>query len=536
MSKLGERARGQAGPLARARGTLPRVGLRLLGLAVVDAFALWFLSLLVRDGVWPLAIAIAVVTLGVNIVNLREDLYPIRWLSPGLALLILMALYPIIFTIYTAFTNFSDGHLLTKRQTIRLLAKEKYLPGGALTHRWTAFRSPAGSYVLWLTSEDGQVFLAHPGEAIQEGVPGEAGVGALDEEGVPQAIEGYERLSRVDTVRFLSELGELEFGEPPNTVKISSLDKAAQYQQRYVYDESQDAIVDGATGTIYHADETEGAFISAGGEALIPGYQVPIGLRNFERLFSSPALRGPFVLVFLWTVAFALLTVLTTFAMGLFLALVFDDPILPGRKLIRSLLIVPYSMPSVIGILIWRGMLNPHLGVISTNLDKFIGWSPAWLSNPWWAKVAILLINLWLGYPYMMLVCSGALQAIPHDLYEAAEVDGANAWHSFWKITLPLLLVSVGPLLIASFTFNFNNFNVIYLFNKGGPPIPGTPTPAGHTDILISYTYRLAFAGQRGSDYGYAAAITFVIFALLSLITTFNFRYTKVWEEVSENV
>jgi ABC-type sugar transport system permease subunit len=136
----------------------------------------------------------------------------------------------------------------------------------------------------------------------------------------------------------------------------------------------------------------------------------------------------------------------------------------------------------------------------------------------------------------MMLVCSGALQAIPHDLYEAAEVDGANAWRSFWNITLPLLLVSVGPLLIASFTFNFNNFNVIYLFNKGGPPIPGTPTPAGHTDILISYTYRLAFAGQRGSDYGYAAAITFVIFVLLSLITTFNFRYAKVWEEVSENV
>lgn len=536
MSTVQTRARGLVRPLAHIFGNLPRFGLKLLGLAVVDAYAVWFLHLLIRDQVWPLAIAIAIVTVGINIINLREDMYPLRWLSPGLALLIVMALYPILFTIYTAFTNFSDGHLLTKQQVIHRLAKDQYLPEGALTYRWTAFRSPDGEYALWLVSEDGQAFLAHPGQPLQEGAPGEAGVGALNEEGIPRSIAGYERLKRVDTVRYISEIGALEFGEPPNTVKVGSLDKAAQYQQRYVYDSAQDAIVDGTTGTAYYADQKEGSFISAEGKALIPGYQVPTGLTNFRRLLTSPALRGPFVRVFLWTFAFALLSVLTTFALGLFLALVFNDPIVPGRKLIRSLLIVPYSVPGVIGILIWRAMLNPHLGIISKNLENLIGWAPGWLSNPWWAKVAILLINLWLGFPYMMLISSGALQAIPLDLYEAAEVDGASAWQRFWNITLPLLLVSVGPLLIASFTFNFNNFNVIYLFNEGGPPIPGTPTPAGHTDILISYTYRLAFAGHRGSDYGYAAAITFVIFVLLSVITALNFRYTRVWEEVSESV
>jgi arabinogalactan oligomer / maltooligosaccharide transport system permease protein len=99
-----------------------------------------------------------------------------------------------------------------------------------------------------------------------------------------------------------------------------------------------------------------------------------------------------------------------------------------------------------------------------------------------------------------------------------------------------LLLVAVGPILISSFTFNFNNFNVIYLFNEGGPPIPNTPTPAGHTDILITYVYRLAFAGGRGADYAYAAAITVIIFVILVVLTIFNFRFTRIWEEVGENV
>jgi ABC-type sugar transport system permease subunit len=240
--------------------------------------------------------------------------------------------------------------------------------------------------------------------------------------------------------------------------------------------------------------------------------------------------------VFIWTFVFAALTVLTTFALGLFVALVFDAPNMPGKKLIRSLLVIPYALPSTISILIWRGMLNEQLGVITNALESLLGSSPGWFSDPTWAKLAIVLINLWLGYPYMMLICSGALQAIPSDIYEAGEVDGAGIWQRFRHLTLPLLLVAVGPLLIASFAFNFNNFNVIYMYNEGGPPIPGTITPAGHTDILITYTFRQAFASGRGADYGYGAAITVIIFAILAIITFFNFRYTRIWEEVSENV
>jgi ABC-type sugar transport system permease subunit len=227
---------------------------------------------------------------------------------------------------------------------------------------------------------------------------------------------------------------------------------------------------------------------------------------------------------------------LFNFSLGLAIAIMFNDQHFPFKRTIRTLLIVPYTVPALLTILVWRGMLNPEIGVITNAFEAMFGWAPPWFTNQWWAKAAILLINLWLSFPYFMLICSGALQSIPNDYYDAAQVDGASFWQQFWNITLPLLLVAVGPLLIASFVFNFNNFNLIYIFNAGGPPMAGTPTPAGHTDILISYVYNLAFTASRGVDYGFAAAITIIIFFIVGTITLFQFRYTRMWEEVSENV
>lgn len=537
MTETITKARGKQFPLAFGPGFLGRYFFRLLSLAIVDGLAIWLLYLLFRDGIWPLALFILLATILVNAVNLSDSLYPLRWMSPALTIIILMVLYPIVFTVYTAFTNYSDGHLLTKVQAIRRIGQETYLPEGGVSYKWAGYRSTDGEIVLWLIDSDGKGYLARAGEPLEPISPGEAGVGSLDQDGFPETIEGYTRLSLREILPILdSQLSSLEFGEPPNTIKIKSVREAAQLQPRYVYDAEQDAIIDKSTGAVYHADNKQGYFVSDSGKTLNPGYQVVIGWNNFQRLLRSPALRGPFIQVFAWTVAFALLSVLTTFAAGLFLALVYNDPGIRGRKIIRTLLLLPYTIPGIIGILIWRGMLNQHLGVITTNMVKLLGWAPGWFTDPWWSKVGVLLVNLWLGYPYMMLVCSGALQAIPRDIYEAAEVDGANSWQRFWQITLPLLLVSVGPLLIASFTFNFNNFTVIYAYNEGRPPIPGTPTPAGYTDILISYTFRLAFESGRGSDYGYAAAITIVIFMIVATITLFQYRFMGRWEEISENV
>lgn len=150
--------------------------------------------------------------------------------------------------------------------------------------------------------------------------------------------------------------------------------------------------------------------------------------------------------------------------------------------------------------------------------------------------MALFLVNLWLGYPYMMIVTLGALQSIPSELYEAALVDGARPWDVLRTVTLPLLMVAVSPLLVGSFAFNFNNFNVIYLVTGGGPPMAGAQTPAGHTDILISYTYRLAFQGGQGTQFGFAAAISMLIFIIVAVVSAINFRLTGAFEEVSENV
>jgi ABC-type sugar transport system permease subunit len=227
--------------------------------------------------------------------------------------------------------------------------------------------------------------------------------------------------------------------------------------------------------------------------------------------------------------------VLTTFALGLFLAIMFDVPNMPLQRPLRSMLLIPYAIPAFISVPIWVGLLNPQFGVVSGFL-RDLGIIIPWFAHPHWAKVGILFINLWLGFPYMFLICTGALQALPSDIYEAADIDGASPWQKFRRLTLPLLLITVGPLLVASFAFNFNNFVIIDLYNEGRPTMAGTASPVGHTDILVTYTYRIAFASARGADLGYAAAITVVIFLILVVITYFQFRYTNMLEERSENV
>jgi arabinogalactan oligomer / maltooligosaccharide transport system permease protein len=530
-------ASGASRPLAALSNTLSRMAIRILGLMIVDAFAIYLFILLAGDGIWFFAAAVALVTILVNVINFNERLVPLRWMSPALAVIAMMVLYPLLFTVYTAFTNYSDGHLLSKVQSIKRITQDTYLPEGGLSYQWTAFRSNEGEFLLWLTGEEGESFIARPDEPLEEVTGGELSIDTLEEDGIPASIDGYQRLEMRSILPILdTELAPLEFGDPPQTFRIRNIREAAQMQSIYVHDEDLDALIDTRDGVVYYADEVNGFFTSADGQSLNPGYQVNVGLDNFERLFNSPALRGPFIQVFIWTIVFAFFSVLFNFALGLFLAIVFNDPIVKGRKLIRTLLILPYAIPGVIGILIWRGMLNPHLGVITTNLRNLLGFAPPWFTNQWWAKAGILMVNLWLGFPYMMLICSGALQSIPQDIYEAAEVDGAGIWKKFWSITLPLLLVSVGPLLVAAFTFNFNNFTVIYTYNEGLPPIPGTPTPAGYTDILISYTFRLAFESGRGAQYSYAAAITIVIFLIVAVLTLFQYRFLGQWEEVSENV
>jgi len=506
----------------------PALIARWLVVAAFDVALLWLIAQLFRDGNLPLALVLIVVALVLTTTYTVERLHSYRWLSVGISLMIVFVLYPILYTVVVSTTNTSFGHVLTKEQAIENLAREQYVPEGGQHYKWTAYQAEDGSYALWLQADDGSTYLARVGESVMPASAGADGIGALDDKGVPLTIDGYQRLERRDVVVLLDPLSHLEFGAAPQIVRISSLSAAATTVQRYRYNAEQDVIVDEQTGVVYHPER--GSFVSDTGDELRPGFFVSIGGENFQRFLSSAALRGPMFTIITWNFAYAFFSVLFSFALGLFIAVLFEN--LPGKKIIRTLLIISYPIPALVSILIWRNLLNPDFGALVRLQEALGGTDPGWLTNPMATRAAIILINMWLSYPYFYIVSSGALQAIPTDMLDAASVDGANLWQRFSHITLPLLLQIVSPLLVASFAFNFNNFNLIYIFNQGNPPIAGSPIPAGNTDILISFVYKLAFTTSQ-SDYGLGAAISIILFAFVAVITWFQFRYTRVLEDRS---
>ena len=265
-----------------------------------------------------------------------------------------------------------------------------------------------------------------------------------------------------------------------------------------------------------------------GDDKLSPGYTVTIGWDNFTRVFTDEGIQKPFFAIFVWTVVFSVLTVILTVAVGMVLACLVQWESLKGKAIYRVLLILPYAVPSFISILIFKGLFNQSFGEINMMLSALFGIKPAWFSDPTTARSMIIIVNTWLGYPYMMILCMGLLKAIPDDLYEASAMDGAGPFQNFFKITLPLLIKPLTPLMIASFAFNFNNFVLIQLLTNGGPDRLGTTTPAGYTDLLVSYTYRIAFEGGGGQDFGLAAAIATLIFLLVGALAIVNLKATRM--------
>lgn len=250
-----------------------------------------------------------------------------------------------------------------------------------------------------------------------------------------------------------------------------------------------------------------------------------IGLNNFTKILSSDEL-STFIRVGIWTVQWAFLSVLLSAVVGLFLAIPLNKDNLKGAKIYRTLFIVPWAIPAFISVLMWQGLFNTSNGVINAIVTT-IGFSAIpWLDHPQWAKFSVLLVNVWLGYPFMMTICLSALQSIPKSVYEAADIDGASNWLQFKKLTLPLLRTALIPVLISNFAFNFNQFTAIYLLTEGGPAVPGSE--AGATDILITYSYKLAFDLYQ---YGIACAYAVVIFVVVAGLSGINIKMTGAFDD-----
>jgi maltose/maltodextrin transport system permease protein len=217
-------------------------------------------------------------------------------------------------------------------------------------------------------------------------------------------------------------------------------------------------------------------------------------------------------------------------ALGMTLAVVLNWEGLKYRTLYRTLLFLPYAVPGFISILIFKGLFNQNFGEINAILNAVFGIRPAWFADPMLAKSMILIVNTWLGYPYIMVLCTGLIKAIPADLYEASAIAGAKPLTNFFKITVPLIAKPLTPLLISAFAFNFNNFVLISLLTDGRPDYLNTKLPAGTNDILVSYTYRIAFT-DAGTNFGLAAAISTLIFFMVAIMSLANLKLAQVNEK-----
>lgn len=238
-----------------------------------------------------------------------------------------------------------------------------------------------------------------------------------------------------------------------------------------------------------------------------------VGIANYRDIFRESELYTVLGKTIVWTVV----NVFFHVSLGIAFAMLLDGPI-KGKPIFRALLILPWAMPQYIVALTWRGMFSYEYGSVNLILNRWFGIDPVpWLSDAFWAFAAATITNIWLGFPFMMVIALGGLQSIPKELYEAAEIDGANAWQRFWRITLPMLKPIMVPAISLGAIWTFNNLNVIWLVTRGGQP-------ADSTHILVTYVYKAAFTYYR---YGYAAAFSVVIFLILLGFILWYLRQTK---------
>lgn len=445
-----------------------------------------------------------------------------RYLFPGIAGMLVFIAFPLVYTAQLGFTNYSSTHLLSETRVREYLleqhdAVEEQVLGYSLHASGAEYR-----LVLKADGEPAPRWVSPP-LALRNDKPVHVDVTAAEAATtptdaalpLPELIKHREALSQLVLVQpdktELHYLGLREFGpiKPQWTANPDgSLTRTADGA---AFSPNRD------TG-FFQTQKADGSI-----ETLQPGFKAFIGGANYTRMLFDAEFRGPFLAIFTWTVVFSALTVFFATAIGMLFAVMLNWEGMKYRTTYRTLLFLPYAVPGFISILVFKGLFNQNFGEINAILDALFGVKPAWFADPLLAKTMLVIVNVWLGYPYIMILCSGLLKAIPQDLYEASALAGASPATNFFKITAPLIIKPLAPLLVSAFAFNFNNFVLIALLTDGRPDFLSTKLPAGQTDILVSYTYRIAFK-DSGSDFGLAAAISTLIFFLVAALSLINLR------------
>jgi len=495
-------------------------------LALFALSGLYLVFLLYSSGQSVVALVTLVLVALAVYIYLSPRAYAYRYLFPGVAGAGIFVVFPMIYTIAIGFTNYSSRNLLDfDRATAVLLDESVQAEGDTLN--FTVHGGP-GNYRLRLQSEDEQkIFVAGPLALKQPE--------SLKVKATPPAETDAplgDPLMLKDVIALRDKLRDVDILLPDGTeLVMTGLRQYAPSKKLYAK-QADGALKNLQTNELIRPNFKTGFYETAKGDIVQPGFKTGIGFAHFKRIFTDTSFQQPFFRIFVWNVIFAACSVGLTVSLGMFLAVLLNWEALRMRGLYRTLLFLPYAVPGFISILVFRGLFNQNFGEINLILDQLIGFKPQWFADPTLAKVMILIVNTWLGYPYMMVLCEGLIKSIPGDLYEASAMAGATPWQNFTQITVPLIARPIMPLLIASFAFNFNNFVLISLLTRGLPDFLDTKVPAGETDILVSYTYRIAF-GDSGQNFGLAAAISTVIFVLVAVLSIVNLRLTKVNQQAA---
>ncbi len=537
--------------------------------AIIDAFVVIGAVRFAENESWAVLALLLISAALINWAYLNPRAQASRWLTPGLVFMAVFVVYPVIYTAYISFTNFQTGNLLSKDQAIeRLEEVEVRSDTGSVALDMFVYRNASNELALLVTGDGVDPFFGPMRNVTDEPTVtplADIDAASFDVTAPPAAIDGYELLSGLAVTAENQRLqtGAIDVpGGGVATVETLTSARLTLGGLRFTYDAATDTLFDAqedrtcssGEGTFYcdgvPADDVQTVALNARGSVIecaggtcdnvplfaldrtLAGWREVVGADNYVDIFSNERIRGPFVRVLVWNVIFGFGSVFLTFAIGLGLALALKNDDMRFRSIYRSIYIIPYAIPGFLSILVWRGLLNFEFGQVNGLLESIGLPAVNWLGDNLNAQLAVFLVNTWLGFPYMFLICSGALTSIPEELIEAARVDGAGPWKVFRMVTLPLLLVSTAPLLIGSFAYNFNNFLLIFLLTNGGPPLIGYDVPVGATDILISFTFDIAAGSGRGSQFGLASAIVVLIFAVLATTSASSFGLTKKLEEI----
>jgi maltose/maltodextrin transport system permease protein len=497
--------------------------LRWAMLALAALALLWLVLGLYLAG-QPLS-AVGLLAFGAAVLYVYGSARSVAWkyLFPGVAGMLVFLAFPLLYTVQIGFTNYSSNNLLEFDRARAYLLDQTVADE---EHAWSYTLHPevAGLRLKLLPPEgSGGVPLVTPVLPMQASSPAVRGPVTLQP--LAATVLG-QALSLRELLRYRDSLTALSLQLPGGAViRYAGLREFGPIEPLWQA-QADGSLLQLATGTRYRPNRDSGYFENAAHERIQPGFKVGIGFANYARMLFDADFRGPFVSIFIWTVLFAGLTVLFSTALGMLLAVLLEWEKLGHRTLYRTLLFLPYAVPGFISILVFKGLFNQNFGEINGILDALFGVRPAWFADPLLAKVMILIVNTWLGYPYIMILCSGLIKAIPADLYEASALAGAKPLVNFFRITAPLIARPLTPLLISAFAFNFNNFVLISLLTDGRPDYLNTKLPAGTTDILVSYTYRIAFT-DSGQNFGLAAAVSTLIFVLVAALALVQLRITR---------